>query len=256
MLADVMVPKDAIHTRAKRASLHIDPTSFHGLDASTSQSPRASATSQSPSTPVDDSRPSSSGSDLPKSEEEKAPALGPIRTESTAHNRKERERRKRSRVTPDQLVHLEQFFAVERSPTATRRKEISDMLGMEERQTQVWFQNRWENFWLKKYDKAHLSSGEPRPSYSRRRRRNSRWASRHRMHQRSCQKGCSPRWLLYFMKTPVCPLAVALGIHSSLRDQPSPLSRAQIYPWATGVVLPLPVSSMTLLPTFVSPSVS
>lgn len=54
----------------------------------------------------------------------------------------EREKRKRSRVTPDQLVHLERFFSMDRSPTATRRREISELLGMQERQTQIWFQNR------------------------------------------------------------------------------------------------------------------
>ena len=53
-----------------------------------------------------------------------------------------REKRKRSRVTPDQLTQLESLFAANRSPTAARRKEISDMLGMTERQTQIWFQNR------------------------------------------------------------------------------------------------------------------
>ena len=53
-----------------------------------------------------------------------------------------REKRKRSRVTPEQLTQLETFFAANRSPTAARRKEISDMLGMTERQTQIWFQNR------------------------------------------------------------------------------------------------------------------
>ncbi|KAI0259854.1 homeobox domain-containing protein, partial [Gloeopeniophorella convolvens] len=50
--------------------------------------------------------------------------------------------RKRSRVTPDQLVHLERFFSMDRSPTAARRREISELLGMQERQTQIWFQNR------------------------------------------------------------------------------------------------------------------
>jgi len=52
------------------------------------------------------------------------------------------EKRKRSRVTPEQLVHLERFFLLDRSPTAARRREISDLLGMQERQTQIWFQNR------------------------------------------------------------------------------------------------------------------
>ena len=51
-------------------------------------------------------------------------------------------KRKRSRVTPEQLAHLERFFAADRSPTAARRKEISELLGMQERQTQIWFQNR------------------------------------------------------------------------------------------------------------------
>lgn len=52
------------------------------------------------------------------------------------------QKRKRSRVTPDQLTHLERVFAHDRSPTAARRKEISDTLSMQERQTQIWFQNR------------------------------------------------------------------------------------------------------------------
>src|SRR6266436_1810269 len=51
-------------------------------------------------------------------------------------------KRKRSRVTPAQLAQLERTFAKDRSPTAAKRKEISEMLGMQERQTQVWFQNR------------------------------------------------------------------------------------------------------------------
>ncbi|KAH9972719.1 hypothetical protein BGW80DRAFT_1437428 [Lactifluus volemus] len=64
---------------------------------------------------------------------------------NTSSNRStgtEREKRKRSRVTPDQLVHLERFFSMDRSPTAARRREISELLGMQERQTQIWFQNR------------------------------------------------------------------------------------------------------------------
>ena len=72
------------------------------------------------------------------------PASGPQRSRpaSVISGREEKEKRKRSRVTPEQLVHLERFFAVDRSPTAARRKEISDLLGMQERQTQIWFQNR------------------------------------------------------------------------------------------------------------------
>ena len=51
-------------------------------------------------------------------------------------------KRKRSRVTPVQLAHLERVFAKDRSPTAVKRKELAEVLGMNERQTQVWFQNR------------------------------------------------------------------------------------------------------------------
>ena len=51
-------------------------------------------------------------------------------------------KRKRSRVTPAQLAQLERAFAKDRSPTAAKRKEISELLDMQERQTQVWFQNR------------------------------------------------------------------------------------------------------------------
>ncbi|KAF5327702.1 hypothetical protein D9619_004513 [Psilocybe cf. subviscida] len=62
---------------------------------------------------------------------------------STSESRQEsKEKRKRSRVTPDQLRHLERIFQSERAPIAPRRKEISDLLGMNERQTQIWFQNR------------------------------------------------------------------------------------------------------------------
>ena len=77
------------------------------------------------------------------------PASGPQRSRSASHSgngagsSEPKEKRKRSRVTPEQLAHLERLFAADRSPTAARRKEISDMLGMQERQTQIWFQNRY-----------------------------------------------------------------------------------------------------------------
>ncbi|KAG8940231.1 hypothetical protein FRC04_005476 [Tulasnella sp. 424] len=51
-------------------------------------------------------------------------------------------KRKRSRVTPEQLAYLERVFAMDRSPGAAKRKEISELLGMQERQTQIWYQNR------------------------------------------------------------------------------------------------------------------
>ncbi|KAG9018039.1 hypothetical protein FRB90_012542 [Tulasnella sp. 427] len=46
-------------------------------------------------------------------------------------------KRKRSRVTPEQLAYLERVFAMDRSPGAAKRKEISELLGMQERQTQA-----------------------------------------------------------------------------------------------------------------------
>lgn len=52
------------------------------------------------------------------------------------------EKRKRSRVTPEQLIELEREFSTNRTPTGAERKSISDRLGMNERQTQIWFQNR------------------------------------------------------------------------------------------------------------------
>ncbi len=46
-------------------------------------------------------------------------------------------KRKRSRVTPEQLAYLEHIFSYDRSPGAAKRKDISERLGMQERQTQV-----------------------------------------------------------------------------------------------------------------------
>ena len=54
------------------------------------------------------------------------------------------DKKKRQRVTSDQLAHLESIFAVEHTPTQERRRQISQALGMEEKQTKVWFQNRCE----------------------------------------------------------------------------------------------------------------
>ncbi|KAJ6607354.1 hypothetical protein B0H10DRAFT_1956267 [Mycena sp. CBHHK59/15] len=92
-------------------------------------SPTSASTALSPLT----ARPSSAGSGTTDEEEEK---------DSASNVKSDPEKPKRSRVTPEQLVHLERFFSVERSPTASRRREISELLGMQERQTQIWFQNR------------------------------------------------------------------------------------------------------------------
>ncbi|KAI0688225.1 hypothetical protein BC835DRAFT_1285198, partial [Cytidiella melzeri] len=75
-----------------------------------------------------------------------SPAASPSRADSVPEDGEtpasSRKKKKRTRVTQEQLARLESLFAAERSPTAARRREISDKLGMEERQTQVWFQNR------------------------------------------------------------------------------------------------------------------
>jgi hypothetical protein len=57
-------------------------------------------------------------------------------------NRDAPSKRKRGRVNPAQLAYLERAYTADRSLDATRRKEISQKLGMDERQTQIWFQNR------------------------------------------------------------------------------------------------------------------
>lgn len=77
---------------------------------------------------------------------DKSSATGPHRPRSMSRSHDKggstEQKRKRSRVTPEQLAHLERFFAADRSPTAAKRREISELLGMQERQTQIWFQNR------------------------------------------------------------------------------------------------------------------
>ncbi|KAH8094578.1 hypothetical protein BXZ70DRAFT_365745 [Cristinia sonorae] len=106
---------------------------------------RSESLNSSPSSTNSPLTPDDSPSPDPSMDSEKESQAGPIRTRSasTASSRSEtKEKRKRSRVTPEQLVHLERYFAMDRSPTAGRRKEISETLGMQERQTQIWFQNR------------------------------------------------------------------------------------------------------------------
>jgi regulatory protein PHO2 len=131
--------------RNRRIALQIDPSPFTTEededDIPDSAVSSSSSIYRSPSSSPTAPRPWS-GNDV---DGHKSSAAGPHRVRSTAlpGGKNEKEKRKRSRVTPDQLVHLEQFFAVERSPTAARRREISELLGMQERQTQIWFQNRY-----------------------------------------------------------------------------------------------------------------
>ncbi|KAF8233608.1 hypothetical protein L208DRAFT_1085538, partial [Tricholoma matsutake] len=51
-------------------------------------------------------------------------------------------KQKHSHITPKQLVHLEQFFTMDRSCPAAHRREISERIGMQEHQIQMWFQNQ------------------------------------------------------------------------------------------------------------------
>lgn len=69
-------------------------------------------------------------------------------------------KRKRGRVNPAQLAYLERAYAADRSLDATRRKEISQKLGMDERQTQIWFQNRRAKAKLLAH-RAREGGGEP-----------------------------------------------------------------------------------------------
>jgi hypothetical protein len=106
-------------------------------------------------------------SDVRESEINKEPVTGPhrARLSSAVYGKGDQDKRKRSRVTPDQLVHLEPFFTVDRSPTTARRREISELLGMQERQMQTWFQNRSLRTLPSRFDSSDRHSIDgPRPN--------------------------------------------------------------------------------------------
>ncbi|KAJ6513439.1 hypothetical protein C8R45DRAFT_813456 [Mycena sanguinolenta] len=111
-----------------RGRLQIDPSA---KSCASTPSPSSASTTLSILSPLN-TRPSSAGSQTTEEEDEKG----------HKSDKSDPDKPKRSRVTPEQLVHLERFFAAERSPTASRRREIGELLGMHERQTQIWFQNR------------------------------------------------------------------------------------------------------------------
>lgn len=128
--------------KAAREALHVDPNYDHSIEEGMpprSASPASSTKSLSPVTPL-----TVHSGDSEQAEDEsdtmKEPASGPHRG---GKGGAKREKRKRCRVTPDQLVSLEEIFCHDRNPTAIRRREISEELGMQERQTQIWFQNRY-----------------------------------------------------------------------------------------------------------------
>src|SRR5271154_5980346 len=51
--------------------------------------------------------------------------------------------KKRQRATPEQLLVLEEAFAMNSSPTAKIREMIAERIRMTERSVQIWFQNRY-----------------------------------------------------------------------------------------------------------------
>lgn len=146
-----------IYHHGRPAPLHIDPSTFERKPLDTyptedSDSPESSANLSplTPSLPREESAPLTPITPDGDYDSGREPSSGPQRSRSSgssnakgkADKDADKEKRKRSRVTPEQLVHLERFFSIDRSPTAVRRKEISELLGMQERQTQIWFQNR------------------------------------------------------------------------------------------------------------------
>ncbi|KAK7051092.1 hypothetical protein VNI00_005204 [Paramarasmius palmivorus] len=120
---------------SRREQLHVDPIALpKPLDKDSNVStPISSTTTNSPITPLTTPTYSTSSESTADYDAQEQTGSNDVTV---------KEKRKRCRVTPDQLVHLERIFATDRSPTAARRREISEMLGMQERQTQVWFQNR------------------------------------------------------------------------------------------------------------------
>lgn len=147
-----------IYHHARPTPLHIHPNTFERKPLDTyltegSDSPESSVNLSplAPSLSREESAPLTPISQHGNYDSRREPSSGPQRSSKSlgrsnvkgkADKDGDKEKRKRSRVNPEQLVHLERFFSIDRSPTALRRKEISELLGMQERQTQIWFQNR------------------------------------------------------------------------------------------------------------------
>ncbi|KIK10317.1 hypothetical protein K443DRAFT_118259 [Laccaria amethystina LaAM-08-1] len=143
-----------------KASLRFDATAVvrkSDEDHSSDGSPTSAITSCSPTTTSFDNHQSPQELDRVKSEDERELVSGPIRSQSGSSAKSDKEKRKRSRVTQEQLVHLERYFKADHNPTATRRREISEQLGMQERQTQIWFQNRRAKAKLQKGKKSSVT---------------------------------------------------------------------------------------------------
>lgn len=102
----------------------------------------------SPEPMLDSMRSSSRGPDSEPVDfdDKREPASGPqtLRAASSTSigTESEQKKQKHSHITPKQLVHLEQFFTMDRSCPAAHRREISERIGMQEHQIQMWFQNQ------------------------------------------------------------------------------------------------------------------
>lgn len=188
------------HHRGRRTPFHIDPSTFErkpidSFPIESSPSPassvnmspvtqgvsRENSMSLAPEGDYDATREPTSGP-----QRSRLPSASSIKGKTDRDN--DKEKRKRSRVTPEQLVHLERFFSVDRSPTAARRKEISELLGMQERQTQIWFQNRLDGYSYITADPSQPgSTDEPKPSYKMARRAVVKVPKHRQIHRQSWQ---------------------------------------------------------------------
>ncbi|KAJ8072606.1 hypothetical protein PM082_016165 [Marasmius tenuissimus] len=125
-------------TRHRTTNLQVSSSTFLKTEHSATPSPTATTPPFTPQSSYStSSEVSEDYNDHSSVQSCETPASGTSPARSSAASK-----RKRCRVTPDQLVHLERMFLTDRNPNASRRREISETLGMNERQTQVWFQNR------------------------------------------------------------------------------------------------------------------
>lgn len=154
-------------SRYSRASLSLDSVSSQTDEESSNPSPASANTRDSPVNGFP-----ASGSTLPqggkaiKREGDSHPSSPGLQSVAHPGMKVGREKRKRSRVTSEQLAHLERAFQAERSPTAQDRRVLSAFLGMHERQTQIWFQNRQVIPFFDLLENPHPRHiGEPKPKF-------------------------------------------------------------------------------------------
>ena len=148
-----IVPTNTLSIRSIHPQNHplSSPTHPHPDDPSSSSSPpQQSPDTDSPGGPALKQTPPLSD---PPSVEPSSGAHRTLKSNATRDTvinlkapKDDRERRKRNRVTPEQLIQLEAAFSKDRSPTSTERRELSNRIGMAERAVQIWFQNRSVDF--------------------------------------------------------------------------------------------------------------